>query len=436
MGISSISGIKAREILDSRGNPTIEVDVRLSGGALGRAAVPSGASTGVHEALELRDGDPKRYGGKGVLKAVANVNEVIAPKLKGADAAAQKELDARLIALDGTANKSKLGANAMLGVSLAAAHAAAAARDLPLYRYLADDAHIMPVPMMNVINGGKHADSSVDMQEFMIVPQGAPSFAEALRMGAEVFHTLATVLKKLGHSTNVGDEGGFAPNLKSNEEPIELILEAIAKAGYRPGNDVALGLDPASSEFYENGKYIFARSDKKSRSAEQMTRLYAEWIGRYPIVSLEDPLAEDDWDGWALLTRELGGRVQIVGDDIFVTNREFLERGIKKGVANSILIKLNQIGTLTETLETLAIAREAGYSAVISHRSGETEDTTIADFAVATGAGQIKTGSLSRSERIAKYNRLLRIAEELGAAATYPGAATFKRIARRGSGKR
>ena len=436
MGFSTISEIRAREILDSRGNPTIEVEVRLAGGALGRAAVPSGASTGVHEALELRDGDPKRYGGKGVLKAIANVNEVIAPKLKGADATAQKEIDERLIALDGTPNKSRLGANATLGVSLAAAYAAAAAGAVPLYRYLASDAHLMPVPMMNVINGGRHADSSVDMQEFMIVPQGASSFAQALRMGAEVFHTLAAVLKKRGHSTNVGDEGGFAPNLKSNDEPIEVILEAIAKAGYRPGGDVALALDPASSEFYEDGKYVFARSDKKARSAEQMVEFYSDWIGRFPIVSLEDPLAEDDWDGWALLTRELGDRVQIVGDDIFVTNPKFLERGIKEGVANSILIKLNQIGTLTETLDTMRIAREAGYTAVISHRSGETEDTTIADLVVATGVGQIKTGSLSRSERIAKYNRLLRIAEELGAAAAYPGASVFKRSARPGNGKR
>ncbi len=436
MSFSTISEIKAREILDSRGNPTVEVDVRLTGGALGRAAVPSGASTGVHEALELRDGDPKRYGGKGVLKAIANVNEVIAPKLKGADATAQREIDERLIALDGTANKSRLGANATLGVSLAAAHAAAAAKAVPLYRYLAADAHVMPVPMMNVLNGGKHADSNVDMQEFMIVPQGAVSFAEALRMGAEVFHTLAAVLKKLGHSTNVGDEGGFAPNLKSNEEPIELLLEAIVKAGYRPGDDVALALDPASSEFYEDGKYVFARSDKRARSAEQMVQFYADWIGRFPIVSLEDPLAEDDWAGWALLTRELGDRVQIVGDDIFVTNPKFLQRGIKEGVANSILIKLNQIGTLTETLDTMRLAREAGYTAVISHRSGETEDTTIADLVVATGVGQLKTGSLSRSERIAKYNRLLRIAEEMGAAAAYPGASVFARNARRGSGKR
>jgi enolase len=425
MSSTTISEIRAREILDSRGNPTIEVDVRLSGGAFGRAAVPSGASTGVHEALELRDGDPKRYGGKGVLKAVANVNREIAAKLKGADAAKQQALDESLIALDGTENKSALGANAILGVSLAAAHAAAAAKGLPLYRYLAADAHLMPVPMMNVLNGGRHADSSVDMQEFMIVPQGASSFPEGLRMGAEVFHALATVLKKRGESTNVGDEGGFAPNLKSNEEPIEVILEAIAKAGYRPGADVALALDPASSEFYEEGKYVFARSDKKARSAEEMVRFYADWIGRYPIVSIEDGLAEDDWEGWRLMTRELGARVQLVGDDIFVTNLKRLNRGIKEGVGNSILIKLNQIGTLTETLAAIRTAREAGYTAVISHRSGETEDTTIADLAAATGTGQIKTGSLSRSERTAKYNRLLRIAEELGASAKCAGAAAF-----------
>jgi enolase len=427
MSSTSISEIRAREILDSRGNPTVEVDVRLSGGALGRAAVPSGASTGVHEALELRDGDPKRYGGKGVLKAVANVNQTIAAKLKGADATAQDKLDRELIALDGTENKSRLGANAMLGVSIAAAHAAAAAKGIPLYRYLAADAHVMPVPMMNVLNGGKHADSSVDMQEFMIVPQGAADFATALRMGAEVFHALAAVLKKKGHSTNVGDEGGFAPNLKSNEEPIEVILEAIAKAGYRPGTDVALALDPASSEFCEDGKYVFARSDKASRSAEEMVRFYADWLKRYPIVSIEDGLAEDDWDGWRLLTRELGDRVQLVGDDLFVTNKKFLERGIKEKAANSILIKLNQIGTLSETLDTIRIARAAGYTCVISHRSGETEDTTIADLAVATGVGQIKTGSLSRGERTAKYNRLLRIAEEIGKSATWPGASAFKR---------
>jgi len=424
---TEIAEIKAREILDSRGNPTIEVDVRLRGGALGRAAVPSGASTGVHEALELRDGDAKRYGGKGVLKAVANVNRTIADKLKGADAANQSALDRALIELDGTANKSKLGANAMLGVSLAAAYASAAANGVPLYRYLNPDARVMPVPQMNVVNGGRHADSSVDMQEFMIVPAGAGNFAEAIRMGAEVFHALAAVLKKRGHSTNVGDEGGFAPNLKSNEEPIEVILEAIAKAGYRPGIDVSLALDPASSEFYEDGKYVFARSDKGARSAEQMVEFYAGWLKKYPIVSLEDGLAEDDWAGWKILTRELGAKTQLVGDDIFVTNPKFLKRGIDEHVANSILIKLNQIGTLTETLATIEMARTAGYTSVISHRSGETEDTTIADLGVATGAGQIKTGSMSRGERTAKYNRLLRIAEELGAKAQYPGAAAFKR---------
>jgi len=424
---TEIAEIKAREILDSRGNPTIEVDVRLRGGALGRAAVPSGASTGVHEALELRDGDAKRYGGKGVLKAVANVNRTIADKLKGADAANQSALDRALIELDGTANKSKLGANAMLGVSLAAAYASAAANGVPLYRYLNPDARVMPVPQMNVVNGGRHADSSVDMQEFMIVPAGAGNFAEAIRMGAEVFHALAAVLKKRGHSTNVGDEGGFAPNLKSNEEPIEVILEAIAKAGYRPGIDVSLALDPASSEFYEDGKYVFARSDKGARSAEQMVEFYAGWLKKYPIVSLEDGLAEDDWAGWKILTRELGAKTQLVGDDIFVTNPKFLKRGIDEHVANSILIKLNQIGSLTETLATIEMARTAGYTSVISHRSGETEDTTIADLVVATGAGQIKTGSMSRGERTAKYNRLLRIAEELGAKAQYPGAAAFKR---------
>ncbi len=430
---TAIAEIKAREILDSRGNPTIEVDVRLSGGAFGRAAVPSGASTGAHEALELRDGDPKRYGGKGVLKAIANVTGIIAPQLKGADAAEQAELDRRLIALDGTENKSRLGANAMLGVSMAAAYAAAAAKGVPLYRYLGADPHVMPVPMMNILNGGKHADSSVDMQEFMIVPVGAPSFAEALRYGAEVFHALAAILKQRGHSTNVGDEGGFAPNLKSNQEPLDLILEAIAKAGYRPGDDVSLALDPASSEFYEDGKYVFARSDKKSRGAEEMVRFYADWLDRYPIVLIEDGLAEDDWDGWRLLTRELGGRAQLVGDDLFVTDPKRLRRGIDQAVANSILIKLNQIGTVSETLNTIEVARAANYAAVISHRSGETEDTTIADLAVATGVGQIKTGSLCRGERLAKYNRLLRIAEELGARAEYPGAKMFARWQRRGA---
>jgi enolase len=424
---TTIADIRAREILDSRGNPTIEVDVRLSGGTLGRAAVPSGASTGVNEALELRDGDPKRYGGKGVLKAVANVNTAIAHKLKGADAADQRAIDEAMIALDGTPNKSKLGANAILGVSLACAYASAAARGVPLYLYLNPDAHVLPVPMMNVLNGGKHADSSVDMQEFMIMPLGAPAFAEAIRAGAEVFHALAAVLKKAGHSTNVGDEGGFAPSLKSNEEPIELLLEAIAKAGYKPGAEVAIALDPASSEFHENGKYVFARGDKSVRDAAAMVEYYRAWLDKYPIVSLEDGLAEDDWAGWQILNRELGERVQIVGDDIFVTNPKFLERGIRERSANSILIKLNQIGTLTETLDTIDMARKAGFTCVVSHRSGETEDTTIADLTVAAGTGQIKTGSMSRGERIAKYNRLMRIAEELGARAHYPGANALKR---------
>ncbi len=424
---TEITEIRAREILDSRGNPTIEVDVRLKDGALGRAAVPSGASTGVHEALELRDGDPGRFGGKGVLKAIANATQVIAPRLKGFDATRQPELDALLIELDGTENKSRLGANAMLGVSLAAAHAAAAANGLPLYRYLNPGARVMPVPMLNVVNGGQHADSNVDLQEYMIVPAGAPSFAVAVRMAAEVFHALAAVLKSRGYSTTVGDEGGFAPRLRSNEEPIELILEAIVKAGYRPGADASIALDPAASEFHENGKYVFGRSGGPARDAEAMIRLYSDWIGRYPIISLEDGLAEDDWAGWELLTRELGHRVQIVGDDLFVTNPAIIRRGIERGIANSVLIKLNQIGTLTETLNAIEIARAAGYTAVISHRSGETEDTTIADLAVATGVGQIKSGSMSRGERIAKYNRLLRIAEELGARAAYPGASAFKR---------
>ena len=427
MSSTQIAEIRAREILDSRGNPTLEAEVRLAGGAVGIAAVPSGASTGAHEALELRDGDQHRFGGKGVLKAVANVTGPIAARLKGHDATAQTGLDAALLALDGTDNKSKLGANAMLGVSIAAAHAAAAARGLPLYRHLNPGACVMPVPMMNVLNGGKHADSSVDMQEFMIVPLGAPSFAECIRMGAEVFHALAAVLKQRGHSTNVGDEGGFAPSLKSNEEPIEVILEAITRAGYQPGRQVALALDPASSEFFENGKYVFARSDRKARGSEEMVAFYADWIRRYPIVSIEDGLAEDDWAGWKLLTRELGGRVQLVGDDLFVTNPKRLQRGIDEKAGNSILIKLNQIGTLSETLTAIETARKAGYASVISHRSGETEDTTIADLAVGCGAGQIKTGSLSRSERTAKYNRLLRIAEQLGARAEYPGAKAFSR---------
>jgi enolase len=427
---TNISEIKAREIIDSRGNPTIEVDVVLTGGARGRAAVPSGASTGIHEALELRDGDSKRYGGKGVLKAVGNVNGPIAAKLRGADGADQSAIDAALIQLDGTENKSQLGANAMLGVSLAAAYAAAAASNQPLYRYLNATANFLPVPMMNVLNGGKHADSSVDMQEFMIVPHGAPNFPEAIRMGTEVFHSLAAVLKKRGHSTNVGDEGGFAPNLRNNEEPIEVIMEAIVRAGYEPGRHVSVALDPASSEFYEDGKYVFSRSDKKARSAEEMVGFYADLLGRYPILSIEDGLAEEDWTGWQLMTRELAGRTQLVGDDLFVTNPKFLQRGINEKAANSILIKLNQIGTLTETLKTIALANSAGYTAIISHRSGETEDVTIADFAVATGVGQIKTGSMSRGERTAKYNRLLRIAEELGSKAVWPGLSVFKAKAR------
>jgi enolase len=424
---TAINQIHAREIIDSRGNPTVEVDVRLNGGAFGRAAVPSGASTGAHEALELRDGDKKRYGGLGVLKAVSNVNEIIAPKFNGLDPASQAAIDEALLKLDGTPNKAVLGANAVLGVSLATAHAVAAQDGVPFYRHLNPDAHLMPVPMMNVLNGGKHADSNVDMQEFMIVPLGAANFPDAVRIGAEVFHSLARVLKKHGHSTNVGDEGGFAPNLRNNQEPLEMIMEAIALAGYQPATQVAIALDPASSEFYENGHYVFSRSDQKTRDSEQMIRFYADLLDRYPIVSIEDGLAEDDWKGWQLMTRELGSLTQLVGDDLFVTNPERLERGIAEGAGNSILIKLNQIGTLTETLRTIEIAHKAGYTTVISHRSGETEDTTIADLAVGTGAGQIKTGSMSRSERTAKYNRLLRIAEELGPRAVYPGISAFKR---------
>jgi enolase len=424
---TAINQIHAREIIDSRGNPTVEVDVRLNGGAFGRAAVPSGASTGAHEALELRDSDKKRYGGLGVLKAVSNVNEIIAPKFNGVDPASQAAIDEALLKLDGTPNKAVLGANAILGVSLATAHAVAAQDGIPFYRHLNPDAQLMPVPMMNVLNGGKHADSNVDMQEFMIVPLGAANFPDAVRIGAEVFHSLARVLKKHGHSTNVGDEGGFAPNLRNNQEPLEMIMEAIALAGYQPATQVAIALDPASSEFYEDGHYVFSRSDQKTRDSEQMIRFYADLLDRYPIVSIEDGLAEDDWKGWQLMTRELGSLTQLVGDDLFVTNPERLERGIAEGAGNSILIKLNQIGTLTETLRTIEIAHKAGYTTVISHRSGETEDTTIADLAVGTGAGQIKTGSMSRSERTAKYNRLLRIAEELGPRAVYPGISAFKR---------
>ncbi|MEK6568895.1 MAG: phosphopyruvate hydratase [candidate division NC10 bacterium] len=417
--MTRIAKVAAREILDSRGHPTIEVDVVLENGQVGRAAVPSGASTGQHEALELRDGDPARYGGKGVTKAIRHVHDLIAPALVGKDVEQQALIDQTLIALDGTENKGRLGANAILGASLAVAKAAAAARGTPLYRYLGGHtATILPVPLMNVINGGAHADNNVDFQEFMIVPVGAATFAEALRVGAETFHSLSRVLKAHGYSTAVGDEGGFAPRLRSNVEAIDLILEAIAKAGYRAGSQVALALDPAASEFLDAGKYVFRKSDGSTRDAEGMVRFYAEWVRQYPIVSIEDGLAEDDWRGWKLLTTELGTKIQLVGDDLFVTDIRRLTRGIDEGVANAILIKLNQIGTLTETLQTMELAKSAGYRTVISHRSGETEDTTIAHLAVATAAGQIKAGSLSRSERICKYNQLLRIEEELGSRAT------------------
>jgi enolase len=419
-----------REILDSRGNPTVEAEVCLADGSVGRAAVPSGASTGEHEALELRDGDKKRYLGRGVTKAVGHINGEIAKAICGMRADEQAALDRKLIELDGTPNKGRLGANAILAVSMAAARAAAAAHKLPLYRYLGGvGARTLPVPQMNILNGGVHADNSVDVQEFMIVPFGAPCFAEALRMGAEIFHTLKAVLKQRGYSTAVGDEGGFAPNLKSNEEALEVILEAINKAGYKAGEDVALALDPAASEFYDSakGKYIFKKSDKSERTPEQMAQFWAEWVRQYPIVSLEDGMAEDDWEGWKILTQMLGEKIQLVGDDIFVTNVNRLARGIEQGIANSILIKLNQIGTVTETLETMQMAVRAGYTTVISHRSGETEDPFIADFAVATNAGQIKTGSASRTDRIAKYNQLLRIEEDLGRAALFAGRKALKR---------
>jgi len=421
-----IQKLIAREILDSRGNPTVEVDCRLRNGALGRAAVPSGASTGEHEALELRDGG-KRYHGKGVRTAVAHVNEDIAPRLRGRDARQQEAVDRLLIDLDGTPTKRKLGANALLGVSLAVARAAAAAAGEPLYRYLGGHGAVtLPVPMLNILNGGAHADSSVDLQEFMIVPLGARSFADALRMGAEVFHTLKGVLASRGYVTAVGDEGGFAPNLPSNQHAVEMILEAIERAGYRPGRQIALALDPASSEFFEDGVYVFRKSDGSRRTSEQMAEFWADWTGRYPIVSIEDGLAEDDWEGWQRLTKRLGRTVQLVGDDLFVTNGARLRQGIETGVGNSILIKLNQIGTLTETLQTIEMARAAGYTTVISHRSGDTEDATIADLAVAVNAGQIKTGSTCRGERTAKYNQLLRIEEQLGKRAVYPGKRAFK----------
>jgi enolase 1/2/3 len=430
----TISKIHAREILDSRGNPTLEVDVVTSGGARGRAAVPSGASTGSREALELRDRDPKRFGGKGVLRAVAHVNGEIANAIAGFSLGTmelQRELDRALVALDGTEAKSRLGANALLGVSLAAAHAAAAAANEPLYRFIGgQSAHLLPAPMMNVLNGGAHADNNVDFQEFMLFPLGAPSFAEALRWGAEVFWVLRTVLHEKGLGTAVGDEGGFAPDLKSNREAIELILQAIERAGYRPGEDVAIALDPAASEFFEEGVYVL-EGEGARKSAEEMIAFWEDWVRRYPIVSIEDGLAEQDWEGWGGMSRALGKKLQIVGDDIFVTNPGILRRGIERGVANAILIKLNQIGTLSETLETMRLAREAGYAVVVSHRSGETEDTTIADLAVATAAGQIKTGSLCRTDRVCKYNRLLRIEEELGGRARYAGAGTLAGAVRR-----
>jgi enolase len=424
--MSGIATIKAREILDSRGNPTIEVDVTLESGARGRAAVPSGASTGMREALELRDGDKKRYLGKGVSKAVANVRTVLAPSLLGRDAADQAALDRAMIALDGTPNKGKLGANAILGVSLAVAKAAADEAKLPLYRYLGGaNAHELPVPLMNVINGGAHADNNLDIQEFMIVPVGAPTFAEALRMAAEVFHALKALLKKKSLNTAVGDEGGFAPNLGSNEEALAFIVQAIEAAGYKPGLDMALALDAAASEFYENGRYVMKGEAQAQRSSEDMIKYYEGLLSRYPIVSIEDGLGEQDWKGWKALTERLGQRVQLVGDDIFVTNPEIFAKGIAEGLGNSILIKLNQIGTLTETLETIEMAKRAGYTVVVSHRSGETEDVTIADLAVGLNAGQIKTGSLSRTDRTAKYNQLLRIEEELEGAARYRGRAVF-----------
>jgi enolase 1/2/3 len=424
-----IEKIKAREVLDSRGNPTVEVDCVLDNGVLGRSIVPSGASTGEHEALELRDGDKKRYLGKGVLKAVGNVNDTIAPAVRGQDPTLQSHIDQLMLTLDGTKNKSKLGANAMLGVSMAVARAAAQAHDLPLYRYIGGvKASVLPVPMMNIVNGGAHADNNVDLQEFMIMPVGAANLPDAVRMGSEVFHNLKKILHDGGHGTAVGDEGGFAPNLKSNQEAIELILRAIEAAGYKPGDQIALALDAASSEFFDksSGKYVFKKSDKSARTADDMVKLYADWASKYPIVSIEDGLAEDDWDGWQLLTRELGRKVQLVGDDLFVTNTERLARGMGMGVGNAILIKVNQIGTLTQTLDAINMARKASYGIVISHRSGESEDTFIADLAVATNAGQIKTGAMSRTDRVAKYNQLLRIDEELGDSAVYAGREALK----------
>lgn len=419
---TNIAEIHAREVLDSRGNPTVEAEVFLDGGISASAIVPSGASTGEHEAVELRDGNTNRYLGKGVLKAIENVNGEIADALGNFDAADQRALDQKMIELDGTPNKGRLGANAILAVSMAAARAAAKAFQLPLYRYLGGAAaNVLPTPMMNILNGGAHADNNVDFQEFMVMPVGAQSFSEALRWGVEVFHTLKGVLKKRGYNTAVGDEGGFAPSVKSNIEAIEVVLEAIQQAGYKPGEEVAIALDPAASEFLSDGKYVFKKSDKSSKSSEELARFWAKWARDYPIVSLEDGLAEDDWEGWKILTDELGSKIQLVGDDLFVTNTERLQEGIDKGIANSILIKVNQIGTVSETLDAIDLARRNGYTSVISHRSGETEDTFIADLAVATGVGQIKTGSASRTDRIAKYNQLLRIEEELGGAARFLG---------------
>ncbi|MDK2820435.1 MAG: enolase [Clostridia bacterium] len=420
-----ISDIFAREILDSRGNPTVEVEVLLENGGWGRAAVPSGASTGAYEAVELRDEDEKRFQGKGVLDAVYNVNSIIAHELVGVDALDQREVDRLMIQLDGTPNKSNLGANAILGVSLAVAKATADALGMPLYRYIGGvNAHTLPVPMMNILNGGKHADNNVDIQEFMVMPAGAEDFAGALRMGAEVFHKLKAVLKSKGLNTAVGDEGGFAPNLRSNTEAIEVILEAITKAGYEPGKDCFIALDPAATELYKDGKYVFA-GEGVTRTSEQMIDFYADLVNKYPVISIEDGLAEDDWEAWQELTKRLGKKVQLVGDDLFVTNTKRLSQGIEMGAANSILIKVNQIGTLTETLDAIEMAKEAGYTAVVSHRSGETEDTTIADIVVAVNAGQIKTGAPSRTDRVAKYNQLLRIEEELDAVAFYPGIKAF-----------
>ena len=423
--MSKFIDVRSREVLDSRGNPTVEADVILDNGVIGRAIVPSGASTGQHEAVELRDGDKSRYAGKGVLNAVAAVNGELRNAVVGMDPSQQQAIDEKLIAVDGTENKSRLGANALLAVSIASARAAANDAGLPLYRYLGgDDVSIMPVPMMNIINGGSHANNSIDIQEFMIIPVGASSFAEAVRYGAEIFHELKKVLKERGLNTAVGDEGGFAPDLSSNEAAIEVILEAIANAGYEAGKDIMLALDVASSEFYQDGSYVLA-SENRSLTSTEMVDLLASWVEKYPLISVEDGMDENDWDGWKLLTERLGDKVQLVGDDLFVTNTSILAEGIAKDVANSILIKFNQIGTLTETLAAIDMAKEAGYTAIISHRSGETEDTTIADLAVATSVGQIKTGSLSRSDRVAKYNQLIRIEEELGSAATYPGLKTF-----------